>query len=121
MANFGSFDGRPSGVCHRLLSAAATTNGTSVKATAGVVKRVIGTSKAATDRFLKFYDKASAPTVGTDVPIMTILLPPMTAFVLDIDDHFQLGIAYAITGLAADADTTACAAGDIVCLNLRFA
>ena len=79
MANFGLFDGRPSGVCHRLLSAAATTNATSVKATPGVVKRVIGTSKAATDRFLKFYDKATAPTVGTDVPIMTILIPPMNA------------------------------------------
>lgn len=108
----------------RLISAAASTNGTSVKGSAGNVFRIRGYNAAAALRYLKLYNKASAPTVGTDVPVLTIALPPTAAFDFDLggaDGHyFSAGIAYAITGAAADNDTTALTAGDVTALNITY-
>jgi hypothetical protein len=56
----------------RLVSAAASTNATSAKAAPAQVHSVVGYNAAAALRYLKLYDKASAPTVGTDTPFMTI-------------------------------------------------
>ena len=87
---------------HRLLSSAATTNATSVKATAGDLVRIRGYTAAAAAVFLKLYNKATAPTVGTDTPVQTIRLAPTALFDLAFDrEFFSLGIAYAITGAAA--------------------
>ena len=107
----------------RLLSAAATTNGTSVKTTAGTIYGITLYNASGANKFLKFYNKASAPTVGTDVPILTYLLPPAATFFIDRSSgiYFSTGIAYAITGLAAEAATTAVAAADILCLNIEYA
>lgn len=107
----------------RIVSAAASTNGTSAKAGAGTLYAVKGYNAAATARFLKFYNKASAPTVGTDTPVLTIYLPPATAFALDWPNGrlFSTGIAYAMTTGVADADTGALTAGDILALNIEFA
>jgi hypothetical protein len=104
----------------RLLSAAATTNATSVKAANGTIRSIIGYNASGSARYLKLYDKSSAPTVGTDAPVMTLYLPPTTGFAFDLDHYFGQGIAYAITGAAADADTTALTAGDIVGLNVAY-
>jgi hypothetical protein len=105
-----------------LLSAAASTNATSAKASAGALKGIQGYNAKAAAVFLKFYDKATAPTVGTDTPVKTLYLPPATAFVFDFPEGFKFatGIAYALTGAAANADTTALAAGDIICLNVDY-
>lgn len=104
----------------RLLSAAATTNATSAKAAAGTLRRITGYNASAAARYLKLYDKASVPTVGTDTPRKTFYLPASSAFALDCDDYFGQGIAFAITGAAADADTTAVTVGDILCLNVDY-
>jgi hypothetical protein len=65
---------------------------------------------------VKLYNKATAPTVGTDVPEMVIrvlagsnieLTPGLQGY------RFPLGLGIAITGLAADTDTTAVAAGQV--------
>jgi hypothetical protein len=104
----------------RLVSSAATTNATSVKATNGTMTRIVGYNAASTARYLKLYDKSSAPTVGTDTPRKTIYLPASSAFALDMDDYFGQGIAYAITANAADSDTTAGSSGDIVSLNIDY-
>ena len=101
----------------RLISAAST-NATSVKASAGSVGFIHATNLNAAARFLKLYNKASAPTVGTDTPIATLVIPGNTAgagFVLPITGgvFFSTGIAYAVTGAYADADTTAVAAGEV--------
>jgi hypothetical protein len=104
----------------RLLSAAATTNATSVKATNGTLRRIIGYNAASGARYLKLYDKASAPTVGTDTPRKTHYLPAATGFAFDLDDYFGQGIAFALTAAAADSDTAALTAGDIVCLNIDY-
>lgn len=100
---------------HRLVSA-ATTNATGVKNAAGKVYAINGTNTGAAC-FLKLYDKASAPTVGTDVPVETYALPAGGTFSFtfgNVGSQFAAGIALAITGLIADADTTAIAANQVV-------
>lgn len=104
---------------HKLISA-ATTNATSVKVTAGRVFGGALANTAATWRYFKIFNKASAPTVGTDTPVLTVGLPPgatvalSAALAADIGYFLSTGIAYAITGAVADLDATAIAAGDVV-------
>lgn len=106
----------------RILSAAASTNATSAKASAGNLHKIIAVSKRASDCFLKLYNKASAPTVGTDTPVMTICIPANASIDLDFDArYFATGIAYALTTGVADADTGALTAGDVIGLNLGYA
>jgi hypothetical protein len=108
----------------RTLSAAST-NGTSVKASAGQVYSVYCHNTNASPRFLKLYNKASAPTVGTDTPVLTLPIPGNAAgagFVLDTGGMgiaFGTGIALAITTGVADADTGAVAANEVV-VNLLY-
>lgn len=107
----------------RLVSAAASVNATLVKSTAGKVHKLIGYNAAAALRFLKIYNKASAPTVGTDTPALTITLPASAAFALDFPNggqHFATGIGYGFTTAAADADTSALTAADIVGFNVIY-
>lgn len=106
----------------RILSAAASTNATSVKASAGRVYAVHGFNASGSVKYLKFYNKASSPTVGTDTPVKTIAIPALTAFALDwpVGLSFTTGIALALTTGSADADTGALAAGDILGLNVDY-
>lgn len=108
---------------HKLI-AAATTNATSVKATAGKICEGWVFNTSAATKFLKLYNKASAPTVGTDVPVMTLPIPAGQGIALGsifgiFGKYFSTGIAYALTGAAADNDATAIAAGDVI-VNLGW-
>lgn len=107
----------------RIPSAAATTNATSAKASAGFLHAVSGYNAAAAVRYLKLYNKASAPTVGTDTPVLTIALAPSAAFRAEWAKgrYFSTGIAYALTTGAADADTGALTLADVVGLNVEYA
>lgn len=109
-------------VTSRILSAAASTNGTSAKGSAGTLYHVMGYNAAAAGRYLKFYNKASAPVVGTDIPVLTIYLPAATAFVLPwpAGRLFTTGIAYALTTGVADNDTGALTAADVLGLNVEY-
>ena len=99
----------------RVMSAAST-NATSVKASAGRVYELPLCNPSAALKIVKFYNKASAPTVGTDTPVATY---PLAASGGRIDIvsvqgiSFATGIAYAITGAVADTDTTAVATNDV--------
>ena len=98
------------------INSAATTNATSVKASAGTVYSVTASNINAAIRYLKFYNKASAPTVGTDVPVITIPIPAGGAINIPFGTtghRFATGIALAITTGAADSDTGAVAANEI--------
>lgn len=100
----------------RILSAAST-NATSVKASAGQAYLLDIGNNGAADAYFKLYNKASAPTVGTDTPVATIYLPKGAARTINLTDLgvvFSTGIAYAITGVGTDADTTAVAAAQVV-------
>lgn len=72
----------------------------------------------ATDmRYLKIYDKATAPTVGTDIPLMTIPLKPGEPTEIAGDPQgvlFKLGLGVGATTGIADADTGAPSANDVV-------
>jgi hypothetical protein len=70
--------------------------------------------------FLKVYDKATAPTVGTDVPVYTFLIPGNTrgsGTNIPLPEggiEFKKGLGIAITGNIADSDTTAVLANEQV-------
>jgi hypothetical protein len=104
-----------SGITDSRVNAAASTNATSLKASAGNIFSIDVANENTYDVFLKLYDKASAPTVGTDTPVWTIPVYSKTGFSRDFPRgrHFSTGIAYAITKLQADSDTTVVAAGDL--------
>lgn len=99
------------------LTSAATTNATSVKASAGRIFVLSATNNGAAVCFLKLYNKASAPTVGTDVPVQVMSIPangvPLMLEFGALGLQFTTGIAYAITNLIGDADTTAIAANQV--------
>ena len=109
------------------LIAAGSTNATSVKATAGQLYEIVAENFNTAIRYLKIYDKATSPTVGTDTPIWTIAIPPASASgqVGGVSKTIPKGIALA-SGLAialttglADSDTGAVNANDVV-LNLGY-
>ena len=108
---------------YKLISA-ATTNATSVKASAGQLYGIQVFSINAAARYLKLYDKASAPTVGTDTPVKVILIPGNTAGAgavhhIEKGVAFANGIAFALTTGIQDSDTAAVAANEIV-VNLDY-
>jgi hypothetical protein len=97
---------------------AASLNPTTVKNAPGVVTGGYLRNRAAAEKWFKFYNKASNPTVGTDVPIMQIGVPaggsvPLGAVVGSSGLRFTTGIAYAVTGAYGTADTTNVAAADM--------
>ena len=99
---------------HRKTSAAST-NATSVKGSAGQLYGFTATNSNSSARYLKFYNKASAPTVGSDTPYFDVLIPGSGGAVLSIEVGiaFGTGIAYALTTGAADSDTGSVAANEI--------
>lgn len=104
-----------SALCSRAVSAAST-NATSVKAAQGTLYSISASNEGAAAAFLKLYNKASAPTVGTDQPAMTIVIPANNSIVLEygtVGELFSVGIAYAITNLIAYTDTTVIAANQV--------
>lgn len=106
---------------HTLISA-ATTNATSVKASAGTVYSIQASNTGAAVAFLKLFNLAAAPTVGTSVAVKTLILPAGGGTNIDFTDigsAFSTGIAYSITGLATTADTTAVALAQVV-INIDY-
>lgn len=96
------------------LTTVATTNATSVKTGAGNILELSATNIGTSMIFIKLFNKASAPTVGTDIPIVIIPVAAGTVAAYEfghLGKRFNAGIAYAITANAADSDTTAITAG----------
>lgn len=92
----------------------ASTNASSQKASAGNLFELSVSNPTATAIYVKLYNKASAPTVGTDVPVLTIpvaagitVQPPLG----NIGKRFTTGIAIAATAAAAATDTGNAVAG----------
>lgn len=95
----------------------ATTNAAVIKASAGNIRRLVVTNTTTTARFLKLYNKATAPTVGTDVPTSIITVPAKGTVNLDCKADglvFGTGIGIALTAAAAYTDVAAVAAGALV-------
>lgn len=98
------------------LNSAASTNAANVKTTAGVLYTVSAHNTTAADKFVRFYNKASAPTVGTDIPMMVVRVPANQSKEASFGEgmRFSTGIGHAITGAASATDATAVAAGDVL-------
>jgi hypothetical protein len=104
-----------------ILNSAATTNGALVLTGTSGLHAFYATNTGATNAFVKLYNKATAPTVGTDVPAMIIPVPAASGGVPGVANlaighqgfRFALGLGIAITGGVADNDTTAVAAGQV--------
>lgn len=96
-------------------SSAATTNATSVKGGAGVVYHLSVTNTNSSPRYIRFYNKASAPTVGTDTVVYALAIPGSGGATINFTYGlpFTTGIAYSLTTGAADTDTTAVAADEV--------
>ncbi len=95
------------------VKSAATTNITVVKASPGNVSAIVLVNNSAAKKFVKFYDKATAPVLATDVPKFTLVLQPNVALTTDALIGFSAGISYAITNLVADTDATVVAVDDV--------
>ncbi len=96
-------------------TAAASTNGTVLKASAGTLVRYRLTNTTGTDVFLKFSNSATI-TVGTTAVAYVVRIPANATVSDDYiegGEFFSAGISFGMTGLLADADTTAIAAGAI--------
>lgn len=97
--------------------ATASTNSANVVAVPKQVYEIIATNSNAAARYLKLYNTATTATVGTDVPVLTILLPPGATTHLSFPHGlggFTLGIAMALVTGHADSDTGAVSANEHV-------
>ena len=104
------------------LISAATTNATSVKATAGTVYSIQASNTGAAVAFLKLFNLAVAPTVGTSVAVKSLIIPAGGGIVLssnDIGIAFTTGISFSTTALLATADTTAVALSQVA-VNIDY-
>lgn len=97
------------------LNSAATTNLTSVDPGAHTVFSITAFNANAAVRYLKLYNKASAPVLASDRPIIVVPIPAvgMVHLPMFMGARFPLGIALALVTGAADTDATAVAANDI--------
>lgn len=96
------------------LTSAASTNAAVIKNAAGQIFNLTAANPTATAAYVKLYRKATAPTVGTDVPVLTIPVPAGGLVNLDfghLGKRFTTGIAIAITGGPLATDTAAAVAG----------
>jgi len=98
------------------LNSAATTNATQIGTGPRTLIHIAATNIGSSVAYLKLYNKASAPTVGTDVPLLTLSIPAKggDGYGFGLRGHqFTLGLAFAITGFESDVDTTAVAASQV--------
>lgn len=96
----------------------ASTNAAVIKATAGSLYEVTISNPTATPIYVKFYNKTTAPTVGTDVPVLTIPVPASAtnagteSYVFgSMGKRFSSGIGIATTAAAVATDTAVAVAG----------
>jgi hypothetical protein len=111
---------------HFLASAAASMNATVVKATPGKLYRVTGRNAAAAIRYIKFFNKATAPDPSADAATLmkyVIEIPASVPFDVDFGPHgldFSTGIGYVIVTGIAETDETAVTAADILILQALY-
>jgi hypothetical protein len=121
----GSMETIPStsgGLTPSKLISAGSTNATVLKASAGHLYGGLAYNLNAAVRYLRFYNTASSPTVGTTATVLLIPIPPGGSTQIPGERHgvvFGTGIAYALTTGVSDTDTGAVAANEII-VNLLF-
>lgn len=99
----------------------ASTCATNVKASAGEVTGIQAFNSHSADVWLKLYNTAGVPTVGTDVPFKTFLIPHGLGFILpkELGMEFLTGISYAVTSGIGPLDTGVVTV-DTVVINIDY-
>ena len=103
------------------VNSAASTNGALIITGTSGLQAFYATNEGASAAYVKLYNKATAPTVGTDTPEMIITVPAAASGVPGVATlpigfsgfRFALGLGIAITRNAATSDTTAVGAGEV--------
>lgn len=106
---------------YQMPTTAANTNAVLIASGKGTLTGWQGSNVSGSEYYVKFYDKATAPVVGTDVPVLTIRLPTQEKFPDLPPLTYVNGLGMAITLTGALADTNGVTnAGDIVGLNIFY-
>lgn len=94
---------------------AASTNGANIKASGAQVTGWAISNNGTVMRYVKLYNKASSPTVGTDVPRVTFGIPAGSSanIVYEPPLAFETGLGIAITAGMADNDSAAVNATEV--------
>jgi hypothetical protein len=112
----------PAATTAYFLNSAASTNGALVITGTSGLQFLYATNEGASPAYIKLYNKATAPTVGTDIPEMIIPVPAAVSGVVGVANpntgsfvsaRFPLGLGIAITRNAVHTDTTAVGAGEV--------
>ena len=112
------------GITAKYYDSAASTNATSVVAGAAILHNIVLVNTTVLPYYLKIYDKASAPTVGTDVPVQTFAAVAnttnggVTQIQLSAAAGLSLGLAFALTAGVAQTDTANAVTG--IGINLGY-
>lgn len=89
---------------------------TAVKATGGTIYAIIANNTTAAARYVRLFQKATAPTLGTDVPSVVVTVPAGSSKEISYAPSgllFGSGIGVAVTTDAAQLGSTAATAGDV--------
>ena len=103
----------PTGTTYNVVTAAST-NSAVVKSAAGTLHEITISNPTATAAYVKLYNKTTAPTVGTDVPVFTQAVAAGSTVALafgQVGKRFATGIGIACTAAAAATDTGVSVAG----------
>ena len=100
---------------------AASLNPTLVKGSAGTIGSILVYNSSASVKYLKLYNKATAPTVGTDTAVLIIPCPPGLNSIKITGQgwRFATGIGFGVTGAYPNNDTTNIAANEII-INISY-
>ncbi len=116
----------PTGLTPYSLVAGASANKTSVTTSATTLHGWYIVNTAATPRWVRIYNKASAPDPTTDTPVLRFVIPANgsslgggTNLDSSVGIALSLGLGFDITAAAGDTDQTACTAGDVT-LNFWY-
>ena len=99
---------------------AASNNATNIKASAGQVGGWVFSNTNASTRYVKFYNKASAPAPASDAPVFVVAVPGGSTgapTVVTSNEavglEFTTGISFAVVANMSDTDNTSVTAGDM--------
>lgn len=97
------------------LNSAATTNLALIDPGQHVLFSIMAFNANAAVRYLKLYNKATAPVLASDRPVIVVPIPATGAVHMPIHMgvRFPLGIGMALVTGVADTDATAVAANEI--------
>ena len=80
--------------------------GENIKGSAGQLYGYYIYNDGAAEAYVKFYNKATAPTVGTDTPVMTVPIPAGSAANVEFTNGIAFGTGIGVGAVTAVADNS---------------